>query len=61
LNASAEKIDFTLPTIPECTAWRKVHDTSVAMDGNEVVPAGSRLPALARSVLVFSGEGPRAS
>jgi glycogen operon protein len=61
VNAAAEAIDFTLPEIPECDAWTRVHDTTSETLGGRAVAAGTRLPAPERSVLVFSGAVPRAA
>jgi len=59
LNAAPQAIDFTLPSVPECTAWTRAFDTSSATPKRGAVAAGTRLTAPERSVLVFSGRLPR--
>jgi glycogen operon protein len=61
INAAPEAIAFTLPKVPECDAWRKVHDTSCATSAGDAIAASTRLSAPERSVLLFSGEARQAA
>jgi glycogen operon protein len=59
INAGPQAIDFTLPDLPEASAWTKVHDTSATTPARGAVAAGAHLIAPPCSVLVFSGVVPR--
>jgi isoamylase len=60
-NAASEDIAFTLPNVPECSGWTKVHDTSPVADGEDTFAVGTRLTVRGQSILVFSGAAPLAS
>ncbi|MPZ39306.1 MAG: glycogen debranching protein GlgX [Rhizobiales bacterium] len=60
LNAAPEAIAFTLPTVPACSHWEKILDTSSDAQASGTHAVGARLTAPGRSVLVFSGEAPPA-
>jgi isoamylase len=61
INAAPDAIEFTLPEIPECSSWTHVHDTTSERLGRRAIAAGTQFTAPERSVLVFSGAGPRAA
>jgi isoamylase len=56
LNAAAQEIEFTLPTLPEFSRWLPVLDTVNRIEAGKEHTAGSKAMAPSRAVLVFSGE-----
>jgi isoamylase len=53
LNAAPQAIDFVLPKLPDAHRWTALLNTAAAANKQEF-PAGTKLQAPARSVLVFS-------
>jgi glycogen operon protein len=56
LNAAAQEIELTLPTLAEYGRWLPVLDTVNRIEAGKEHAAGSKAVASSRSVLVFSGE-----
>ena len=56
LNAAAQEIEFTFPTLPEYSRWLPVLDTVNKIEAGKEHAAGSKALAPSRAVLVFSGE-----
>jgi isoamylase len=56
LNAAAQEIEFTFPTLPEYSRWLPVLDTVNRIEAGKETAAGSKGLAPSRAVLVFSGE-----
>ncbi len=55
LNGAPETIEFLLPTLPECSRWTLVLDTSPNAQPGRQLTSGEKSQAPPRSVLVFSG------
>ena len=55
LNGAPETIEFLLPTLPECSRWTLVLDTSPNAQPGRQLTSGEKSHAPPRSVLVFSG------
>src|SRR5437660_1831855 len=54
LNAAAQEIEFTFPTLPEYSRWLPVLDTADRVEPGKEHAAGSKAQAPPRAVLVFS-------
>jgi glycogen operon protein len=54
-NAAIEAIEFTLPVLPEYSRWTILLETVPTFGAGGEIKSGSKLEALPRSILVFSG------
>jgi isoamylase len=62
INSHSEKVDFTLPTLPGKSEWRRVLDTTASdlAPGSETFPMGVAFPVSARALTVFAIPAPSA-
>ena len=56
MNSHSEAVDFILPTLPPCSAWVRVLDTTdpELAPGSQTLPMGATFPMAARSLVVFA-------
>jgi glycogen operon protein len=54
LNASAEGIEFILPSLPSVARWKAVLDTALNGQEGQEVPADGKSMASPRSIMVFA-------